>query len=186
MEQNQYDLLEVLQSIDPAELSYQDWVNVGMALKYEGYDVGIWEDWSRRDPGRFHTGECLRKWRSFSGSSAPVKGGTLVQMARDQGWTPPADLGIPLGWDDAIASEGVVVDSNWIEGKEVEEPGRWDPVKDLTLYLETLFDSTENVGYVTQSFEKDGKYMPTRVTGTGRLASSLRNWPAVAGTLAGC
>ena len=33
MEQNQYDLLEVLQSIDPAELSYQDWVNVGMALK---------------------------------------------------------------------------------------------------------------------------------------------------------
>ncbi len=162
MEQNQYDLLEVLQSIDPAELSYQDWVNVGMALKYEGYDVGIWEDWSRRDPGRFHTGECIRKWRSFSGSSSPVKGGTLVQLAREQGWTPPTDLGTPLGWDDAITEDGVVVDSNWVEGKEVEEPAHWDPVRDLTLYLETLFDSTENVGYVTQSFEKDGKYMPTK------------------------
>ena len=172
MENNQYDLLEVLDYIEPAELSYQDWINVGMALNYEGYDVSVWEEWSRRDPGRYHAGECARKWRTFSGSSAPVKGGTLVQMARDQGWTPPADLGIPLGWDDAIASEGVVVDSNWIEGKEVEEPGRWDPVKDLTLYLETLFDSTENVGYVTQSFEKDGKYMPTK-----------GNWDRTAGQL---
>ena len=172
MENNQYDLLAVLDYIEPAELSYQDWINVGMALNYEGYDVSVWEEWSRRDPGRYHAGECARKWRTFSGSSAPVKGGTLVQMARDQGWTPPADLGIPLGWDDAIASEGVVVDSNWIEGKEVEEPGRWDPVKDLTLYLETLFDSTENVGYVTQSFEKDGKYMPTK-----------GNWDRTAGQL---
>ncbi len=172
MENNQHDLLAVLDYIEPAELSYQDWINVGMALNYEGYDVSVWEEWSRRDPGRYHAGECARKWRTFSGSSAPVKGGTLVQMARDQGWTPPADLGIPLGWDDAIASEGVVVDSNWIEGKEVEEPGRWDPVKDLTLYLETLFDSTENVGYVTQSFEKDGKYMPTK-----------GNWDRTAGQL---
>lgn len=172
MENNQYDLLEVLDYIEPAELSYQDWINVGMALNYEGYDVSVWEEWSRRDPGRYHAGECARKWRTFSGSSAPVKGGTLVQMARDQGWTPSADLGVPLGWDDAIASEGVVVDSNWIEGKEVEEPGRWDPVKDLTLYLETLFDSTENVGYVTQSFEKDGKYMPTK-----------GNWDRTAGQL---
>ena len=135
MENNQYDLLEVLDYIEPAELSYQDWINVGMALNYEGYDVSVWEEWSRRDPGRYHAGECARKWRTFSGSSAPVKGGTLVQMARDQGWTPLADLGTPLGWDDAIASEGVVIDSNWIEGKEVEEPGRRDPVKDLTLYL---------------------------------------------------
>ena len=172
MENNQYDLLEVLDYIEPAELSYQDWINVGMALNYEGYDVSVWEEWSRRDPGRYHAGECARKWRTFSGSSAPVKGGTLVQMARDQGWTPSADLGTPLGWDDAIASEGVVVDSNWIEGKEVEEPGRWDPVKDLTLYLETLFDSTENVGYVTQSFKKDGKYMPTK-----------GNWDRTAGQL---
>ena len=172
MENNQYDLLEVLDYIEPAELSYQDWINVGMALNYEGYDVSVWEEWSRRDPGRYHAGECARKWRTFSGSSPPAKGGTLVQMARDQGWTPLADLGTPLGWDDAIASEGVVIDSNWIEGKEVEEPGRWDPVKDLTLYLETLFDSTENVGYVTQSFEKDGKYMPTK-----------GNWDRTAGQL---
>ena len=172
MENNQYDLLEVLNYIEPAELSYQDWVNVGMALNYEGYDVSVWDEWSRRDPGRYHTGECARKWRTFSGNRAPVKGGTLVQLAREQGWTPSIDLGTPLGWEDAIASDGVVVDSNWVEGKEVDEPERWNPVRDLTLYLETLFDSTENVGYVTQSFEKDGKYMPTK-----------GNWDRTAGQL---
>ena len=66
----------------------------------------------------------------------------------------------------------MVVDSNWVEGKEVEEPDRWDPVHDLIQYLETLFDSTENVGYVTNSFEKDGKYMPTK-----------GNWDRTAGQL---
>ena len=32
-----YDLMEVLAHIDPARLSYQGWLNVGMALKEEGY-----------------------------------------------------------------------------------------------------------------------------------------------------
>ncbi len=91
-------------------------------------------------------------------------------MAREFGWTP--DPGHELAWDDAISRDGVVVDSNWVEGKEVEEPDRWDPVHDLIQYLETLFDSTENVGYVTNSFEKDGKYMPTK-----------GNWDRTAGQL---
>ena len=30
------DLLEILNYIDPAGLEYQEWVNVGMALKQEG------------------------------------------------------------------------------------------------------------------------------------------------------
>ena len=52
MEQNQYDLLEVLSHIEPAGLDYQQWVNVGMALEIEGYGVEVWEAWSRKDPGR--------------------------------------------------------------------------------------------------------------------------------------
>ena len=46
---------------------------------------------------------------------------------------------------------------------EIDTPDRdWNPVNDLVRYLETLFDSTENVGYVTRSFERDGKPMPTK------------------------
>ena len=46
------DLLEALEHIDPAGLSYQDWVAVGMGLKEAGYSASAWEDWSRRDGER--------------------------------------------------------------------------------------------------------------------------------------
>ena len=164
MKNDQYDLIQILDHIEPAELSYQDWINVGMALQYEGYGPEVWDAWSQRDPARYHTGECRRKWDGFRGStmSSPVTGGTIVQLARDQGWTPPYDPGHALGWDDAIQEEGVIVDSNWVEGREIDPPEKWDPAQELIRYLEVLFDSTENVGYVTTSFEKDGKYMPTK------------------------
>ncbi len=158
-----YDILEVLQHIDPARLDYQSWVNVGMALKEEGYSAADWEAWSRADAGRYHSGECRRKWESFNGASSPVTGGTLVQMAKEQGWSPERDPGYELDWNDTInRDEKVIIDSGWIEGREIAEPDRWDPRRELIRYLEILFDSTENVGYVTHSFEKDGRYMPTK------------------------
>lgn len=45
-------LLELMEYIHPAELDYQEWVNVGMALKHEGYSVSDWDHWSRQDSGR--------------------------------------------------------------------------------------------------------------------------------------
>lgn len=161
MKSSHYDLLEVLNYIDPCELTYQEWVNVGMALKEEGYQPSAWEDWSSKDTHRYHPGECTRKWNSFSGAGTIVTGGTIVQMARGWGWTPPYDQGTALDWNDPISTEAII-DSNWVEGKEIEEPARWHPERELIQYLEILFDSTENVGYVTQSFEKDGKHMPTK------------------------
>lgn len=157
----QFDLLEVIEYINPAELDYQSWVNVGMALQHEGYSVNVWDNWSARDSARYHHGECERKWRTFHGSSSPVTGGTIVQMAKDAGWLP--EHGHELSWDDTISKEeGVIIDKNWIENREIKEPENWDPKHELITYLETLFDSTENVGYVTHSFEKDGKYMPSK------------------------
>ena len=158
----QTDILELLEYIDPAGLRYQEWVNVGMALKQEGYSVSDWEAWSCRDSARYHKGECARKWNSFNGSSTPVTGGTIVQMAMERGWR-PRDSGHELDWDDTISEERAIVDKNWIEGREITEPGdEWDPRKDLITYLETLFEASETVGFVTHSFEKDGKYMPSK------------------------
>ena len=68
------DLLTLLPYIHPAELSYQEWVNVGMALKEAGYSVSDWDSWSRND-SRYHSGECERKWNSFQGSATPVRYG---------------------------------------------------------------------------------------------------------------
>lgn len=146
------DLQEIIEYLNPAELDYQDWVNVGMALKHEGYSVDVWDTWSKNDR-RYHSGECEKKWNTFHGSNSPVTAGTIVQLAMEHGWK-PSYTAYELGWDDEISAEGLVVDRSWVEGKEIHEPRNWDPVNEITRYLETLFDPGENVGYVTGSWEK--------------------------------
>lgn len=159
----QYDLLEVLNHIDPAVLDYQKWLNVGMALKEAGHTAADWDAWSRRDPTRYHAGECFRKWDTFRGSPNPVTAGTIVQLAKDQGWRPERN-NYELDWNSTIGGkdELVVVNTAWVEGQEVIEPENWDPAEQLIKYLETLFEAGENVGYVTESWEKDGKHLPTK------------------------
>lgn len=99
------NILSALKAIDVETLSRADWIAVGMALKEEGYPCSIWDDWSRNDK-RYHPGECERKWNSFHGSGTPVKGGTIVQMAKERGWTPFSGEDGCLNWDDAIEYDG--------------------------------------------------------------------------------
>lgn len=154
--------LELLQHINPSLLNYQEWVNVGMALKQEGYTASDWDSWSAQDSKRYHQGECFKKWDGFAGNGNPVTGGTIFQLAIEQGWTPPEKTSRELNWDDEIGKDYKIIDEAWLEKKEVNEPddSQWNPVRELITYLETLFESTENVGYVTEVWEKDDKYMP--------------------------
>lgn len=168
MKDGKFDLIPLLDYINPGNLNYQDWCNVGMALKHEGYDWPVWDEWSRRDWTRYHPGECQKKWQTFrGGGDSPVTGATITQMAKENGWTPAAG-GHELDWDDEIAYMGSqddlkVVDPRWMETKDVPPcPAPWDGAKDLVRYLEVLFDSTDIVGYVTESWERDGKFFPTK------------------------
>ncbi|MGF9907290.1 AAA family ATPase [Brevibacillus porteri] len=164
MERN-LDLIALLSYIDPAYLTYQEWINVGMALKYEGYTASDWDDWSKRDGSRYTPGECFKKWTTFEGTGGkPITGATITQMAKDNGWMSRSGAeDRELGWDDEIAGDYVVVDKNWIEGKEIHEPAVWNPVQQLTTYLATLFEASENVGYVVDTWQNDeGKYLPTK------------------------
>lgn len=102
-------LISALSAVDVRDLSYAEWMNVGMALKHEGYACSVWDEWSRNDQ-RYHPGECARKWNTFHGSGTPVTGATIVQMAKQRGWKgeryicvlahcvwSPADY--PAGWE---------------------------------------------------------------------------------------
>ncbi|WP_418559361.1 AAA family ATPase [Megasphaera massiliensis] len=159
------NLVPLLDYIDPTFCTYQEWVNVGMALKLEGYSAQDWDAWSLRDASRYHAGECAQKWRTFDETASTlVTGATVVEMAKQGGWMPSAGPDVVYDWDDIIPEkdERVIVDQNWLEGKELVEPRDWNPVNDLIKYLSTIYDSTDYVGYVTESWEKDGKYMPTK------------------------
>ena len=153
------NLEEILTHVDPVLLSYQEWADVGMALKLEGYSCDLWDSWSRRDYGRYHEGECAKKWRSFRRDEG-VTGGTIYHFAVQQGWTPTREIGRILGMDDSISYElpdAPIVGEGWAERRDVHVPSAWDPIDELSRYLNALFTPEEIFGYVTSSFEKQNK-----------------------------
>ena len=120
--EREFDLLPLLDHIDPSILSYQEWINVGMALKHEGYTASDWDNWSLRDPARYRKFECFKKWDTFNEEAGSiVTGGTIVQLAKDHGWVNPyssdSEGAHELDWNDTIDRDYRVIDKNWIEGK---------------------------------------------------------------------
>ena len=160
----QYNLLELLDYINPSELSYQEWTNVGMALKHEGYEASDWDSWSAQDSERYKRGECFTKWNSFNETAGDiVTGGTIFDYAKRGGFVPPKKIdpneGV-LDWEDEI---GNIIDRDSIDSIELHEPSdsSWNPANELIRYLTTLFDTDEYVGFVVSSIENEkGKFIP--------------------------
>lgn len=145
-----------------------------MALKLEGYPCSVWDDWSRRDFGRYHEGECMKKWRTFKRDEG-VTGGTIYNMAIQQGWMPPSNGNRILSLDDSIEYEGgPIVGEGWAESREFEEPAVWKPEQQLIQYLETLFQPEEIFGYVTESFEKADKAGKKKLVPANKGVYTLR------------
>lgn len=163
---NANELKEALDFLSPSALTYDEWILVGMGLKEAGLPVEAWEQWSARDGGRYHKGECAKKWASFhGGGGSPVTVSSIFQMAYSHGWSGPA--GHALDWNDDIAAgpgaqpEGRVVDPRWVEAHELALPEQWDPADQLKRYLRALFEADEYVAYVTESFMADDRRRPT-------------------------
>lgn len=176
------NLEELLDYIDPGSLSYSEWVGIGMALKEAGYNWDVWDLWSSRDAPRYHHGECEKKWRSFSGNEHPVTAGTIVKMALDNGFSGKKGHNLSdyheLDWNSQINDindDYVVTSVESAEEIPIKQPDEktWNPVSELSEYIRTLFDESDNVGYVTGCWKgEDGKYLPT-----------AGNWDRTAGKL---
>lgn len=153
--------MELLDYIEPGATSYTEWMEVGMALKAEGYTASDWDTWSQKDSQRYRPGEVYGKWDTFQ--DAGITGATITQMAKDNGWqsrTERRDTGA-LDWNSTISDELRIIDDAWIENKEVHEPINWNPKEQIITYINTLFDSNDYVGYVTETWETgDGKALP--------------------------
>lgn len=151
------NIISVLSTIKVSELNYAEWIAVGMALKEEGYPCSVWDDWSKNDD-RYHRGECQKKWETFNGASSgsPTTGATIIQMAKERGWIPVAD--VPLSWDDTIEYDEADGFTGFAATTERH------PAQDLITYLETLFESDDKVGYVTGDVwqNNEGKWVPSK------------------------
>lgn len=79
----------MLESIDPDELSYDEWLRVGMAIKsqYPGDDgMEAWDQWSQRGD-RYQRDECRIRWNGFD-EGGTVRMATLFYFAKNAGWEP--------------------------------------------------------------------------------------------------
>ena len=176
------DLGQALEFIDPATLGYQEWLEVGMALHESGLPCELWDSWSKRDPGRYHEGECARKWEGFGSGDGRVTGATVARMARDRGWVPEREgPGTALAWDGEVDVSGIV-DPAWVEPEEIPD-GPSDPVRELSAYLSALFGAEEVVGYVCESLERDGRHIPankgTYTRTCGELLRDLERYGSI-------
>ena len=176
------NILSALDRLNCADLTHDEWVRVGMALKAEGYDVSVWDNWSSRDAARYHHGECQRRWNSFRGSNAPVTGATIIKLAQDHGWKPFTGEDGCMDWNDVIEYDGT-------DSQPDPVPVR-KPTEDLILYLSTLFDPDDHVGYVTNDAwqNDDGKWVPAKGVfdrTAQELIDSLRKHPDDLGATVG-
>lgn len=157
---NHKDLLDALDAIDPSTLTYQEWTSCGMALHESGFTWQDWDRWSQWDSERYHEGECERKWKSFGRGLEKATAGTIIAMAEARGWTPRRADDTPFGWDDYITGEDM---PDWADEEDVDiNGGDWQPARELSDYLSAIFDDADHVCYVTETYEKDGHYMPKR------------------------
>lgn len=116
-------VLKFFDDSNPAEASYEAWLNLGKVCKDVGGELADWESWSKRDPARYKPGECLRLWNSFSQNQHnPVTIATLIAYTQNYDLytgngtrlsTPPKTSVLPLhgteatGWSKVDQLAGI-------------------------------------------------------------------------------
>lgn len=161
------DVLATLNALDPSVCDYEEWCNVGMAIHAEGLSVADWDAWSRRDPTRYHPGECEKKWKTF-GRERGITAGTLAHIARSKGVKPAhVDDGdnYVFGWDmkeAVVPGEQIrIVNPEYTEPEDIPESTEIEPKNQLAKYLQALFKPGEFVNYTTEAYQDEsGKWKP--------------------------
>lgn len=177
--------VHALSMIDPASLSYPDWLAAGMALHHEGGTANEWDEWSRRD-SRYVEGDCQRRWKGFKAGSSGVTMGTLVALAKKQGANVSAlfdegdyDGKTHFGFDEPLImprrsttskapaevappTKKLIDEHYLVADTPLPAPSPTWKTKDFQRYLELMFEPDELVGIVADSWEKDGKRLPQK------------------------
>lgn len=173
------ELTQLLEYIPASSLDYQEWVNVGMALKHEGLTCDIWDSWSRSD-SRYKSGECARKWKTFrEDASTIVTGGTIYELAKRYGYK-TEEVKV-FDWDDEISDDGdpeKIINTTWLDvSNTIEQPKEINATDELRRYIQALFKPDEIVGFCidAQKDEDRNKWTPASKGAYGMTAKAILN-----------
>lgn len=98
------EVRDMLSYLDPS-MGNDEWVQVGMALHSGGHAFGLWDDWSKG--GKNYTGDTSKRWSSFKPHGG-ITMGTLVGMAKLQGWKPKEYVTEPTDWESSPARDWAI------------------------------------------------------------------------------
>ena len=76
--------LSVLDYIHP-DSNYDNWIHVGMAIKNQGLDFSVFDNWSKRGE-KYNADEMPHKWNSFKRDG--ITWATVVALAKEKGYEP--------------------------------------------------------------------------------------------------
>lgn len=149
-------VISALDYIDPSSLTYDEWKDVGMALKSANIPSDVFDRWSMRDPARYVPGEAQKKYDSFRGSGITVK--TIYHLAVRNGWESSKDL----DWDDGIGADGADYETVIAQHTPTKKREPWEMAYE---YIDTLFKDGEIIGWVNESKlnDKGEKFIPANV-----------------------
>ncbi|MYF53651.1 MAG: hypothetical protein F4039_01405 [Gammaproteobacteria bacterium] len=74
--------ISALDYINP-DCDYQQWLEIGMAIKDAGLDFCVWDDWSRKG-AKYDESIMQKKWESFKKSG--IGWGTVIYFAKENGY----------------------------------------------------------------------------------------------------
>jgi phage/plasmid-associated DNA primase len=73
----------ILEGLSPLRWkTYKDWLDIGMILFNEGFELALWDEYSRSIGGYASTG-CSDKWRGFKTGDKPLRIGSLYKMLKE-------------------------------------------------------------------------------------------------------
>lgn len=164
------DLLDALNAIPVESCNYQEWVDVGMALKVSCFSVEDWKAWSSTDSRTDKHGKpyysayvCDSKWRGFDNERTDrVTSGTIIHMAKQFGWIPPSQR--TYGWDDEVKAadspispsySAKLIDSRDVGGESFDKGKPKDGKEEFITWIRALFRHNEHIAVVVRT--TDGK-----------------------------
>lgn len=80
------EIMAVLEGLSQSRVDrYEQWVQVGMALKNSGHSCEVWDEWSRTS-SKYKPGICHEKWDTFSEKERPLTKASLYAWLKEDNY----------------------------------------------------------------------------------------------------
>lgn len=159
------DLVDALDTIDPATLNESEWRNLCAGWKASGLNYATFDAWCLRDPARYDERENRKRWDSFKpegNANGAVGAGTVARIIEAHGGS------IPRYGRRTTDSEPTTKTTGDRATTPADVPPT-DPCEQLSLAVRRLFRPGDMVNVITDATPKanaPGKFNPT---GHGRF-----------------